>query len=88
MAKPAIAARELLAFIPVSWFEQNKEEPPTLLIDAAATKQAADNSKHHSQAKHMETFLAWIRHIIHEGLIRTQTIPRAVPTTLDLLDQR
>ena len=24
----------------------------------------------------METFLAWIRHIIREGYIHTQTIPR------------
>ena len=77
VAKTPIAARELLASIPVSWFDQNREEPTTLLIDAAATKQAADNPKHHSRAKHMETFLAWTRHVVHEGLIRTQTIPRA-----------
>ena len=77
VAKTTIAARELLASIPVSWFEQNKDAPTTLLIDAASTKQAADNPKHHSRAKHMETFLAWIRHVVHEGLIRTQTIPRA-----------
>ena len=76
VVKTAIAARELLASTPVSWFEQNKGEPTTLLIDAAATKQAAHNPKHHSRAKHMVTFLAWIRHVVHEGLIRTQTIPR------------
>ena len=76
MAKTTIAARELLASIPLSWSEENKDTPTTLLIDAAATKQAADNPKHHSRAKHMETFLAWIRHFIREGFIRTQTIPR------------
>ena len=76
MAKTAIAARELLASIPLSWSEQNRDTPTTLLIDAAATKQASDNLKHHSRTKHMETFLAWFRHVVREGLICTQTIPR------------
>ena len=77
VAKTTIAARGMLASIPLSWYDENKDEPTTLLIDAAATKQATDNPKHHSQAKHMETFLAWICHVVQEGLIRTQTIPRA-----------
>ena len=76
VAKTTIAARELLSSIPVSWFEQNSDTPTTLLIDAAATKQATDNPKHHSRSKHMETFLAWVRHVISEGLVQTQTIPR------------
>ena len=77
MAKTVIiAARELLASVPLSWSEQNRDTPTTLLINAAASKQASDNPKHHSRAKHMETFLAWIRHVVREGLIRTQTIPR------------
>ena len=58
VAKTTIAARELLASIPLSWYDENKDEPTTLLIDAAATKQATDNPKHHSRAKHMEIFLA------------------------------
>ena len=77
VAKTTIAARDLLASIPLSWYDENKDEPTTLLNDTAATKQATDNPKHHSRAKHMETFLAWIRHVVQEGLIRTQTIPRA-----------
>ena len=76
-AKQAIATRELLTSIPVSWFEHNKDNPTTILVDASATKQATDNPKHYSKAKHMETFLAWIRHVIKRGLIRTQQIPRA-----------
>ena len=70
MAKTTIAARELLSSIPISWFEQNNDTPTTLLIiDAAATKQATDNPKHHSRSIHMETFLAWVRHVISEGLV-------------------
>ena len=46
------------------------------MIDATATKQATDNPRHHSRAKHLETFLAWIRHVIKEGHIRTQKVPR------------
>jgi alkylated DNA nucleotide flippase Atl1 len=45
-----------------------------VLLDATATKQACDNPRHHSRAKHMETFLAWVRHVIQEGHIRTQNI--------------
>ena len=64
VAKTTIAARELLASIPLSWYDENKDKPTTLLIDAAATKQATDNPKHHSRAKHMEIFFAWIRHVV------------------------
>ena len=72
----AISVRELLSSIPLSWFQHNQHMPSTILIDATATKQATDNPKHFSRAKHMETFLAWVRHVIQEGFIRTQTIPR------------
>ena len=58
VAKTTIAAKELLASIPLSWSKENKDTPTTLLIDAAATKQASDNPKHHSRAKYMETFIA------------------------------
>ena len=69
VAKTTIAAKELLSSIPVSWFEQNSDTPTSLLIDAAATKQATDNPKHHYRSKHMETSLAWVRHVISEGLV-------------------
>jgi hypothetical protein len=54
----------------------NKDIPTTVLLNATATKQACDNSRHHSRAKHTETFLAWVRHVIQEGHIRPQNIPR------------
>ena len=76
IAKNAIAARDFFASIPVSWFTINKATPTTILIDASATKQATDNPRHHSRAKHFETFLAWIRHVIKDGYIRTQKVPR------------
>jgi hypothetical protein len=76
IAKNAIAARDFFASIPVSWFPLNKDTPTTILIDATATKQATDNPRHHSRAKHLETFLAWIRHVIKDGYIRTQKVPR------------
>ena len=62
--------------LPLSWFQHNQHLPTTILIEATATKQATDSPKHFSRAKHMETFLAWVRHVIQEGFIRTQTIPR------------
>jgi hypothetical protein len=74
--KNAIAVRDFMQCIPVSWYQVNKDVPTTILIDASATKQATDNPKHHSRAKHMETFLAWVRHVIKEGFIRTQKVPR------------
>ena len=76
MAKIVIAARELLLYIPLPWFQNNQHLPTTILVDAAATKQATDNPKDFSRVKHMETFLAWVRHVIQEGFIRTQTISR------------
>jgi hypothetical protein len=76
IAKNTIAARELMASLPLSWHLINKDIPTTVLLDATATKQACDNPRHHSRAKHMETFLAWVRHVIQEGHIRTQNIPR------------
>ena len=75
-AKNTIASRDFLQSIPLSWCSINKDHPTTILIDATATKQATDNPKHHSRAKHLETFLAWIRHVIKEGYIRTQKVPR------------
>jgi hypothetical protein len=60
----------------VSWHLINKDIPTAVLLDATATKQACDNPRHHSRAKHMETFLAWVRHVIQEVHIRTQNIPR------------
>ena len=75
-AKTATSVRELLSSIPLSWFQHNQHLPTTILIDATATKQTTDNPKHFSRAKHMETFMAWVRHVIQEGFIRTQTIPR------------
>jgi hypothetical protein len=74
--KNAISVREFLQSIPLSWFPINKDIPTTVLVDSTATKQATDNPKHHSRAKHLETFLSWIRHVIKEGFIRTQNIPR------------
>jgi hypothetical protein len=74
--KNTIAARDFMQFLPLSWYKINKDVPTTILIDASATKQATDNPKHHSRAKHMETFLAWVRHVIKTGFIRTQKIPR------------
>jgi hypothetical protein len=76
IAKNTIAARELMASLPLSWYEHNKDIATTVLLDATATKQACDNPRHHSRARHMETFLAWVRHVIQEGHIRTQNIPR------------
>ena len=76
IAKTVIAARELLAAIPLSWFRCNQHHPITILVDATATKQVTDNPKHFSRVRHMEAFLAWVRHVIKEGFIRTQTIPR------------
>ena len=49
VAKTTIAAREMLSSIPLSWYDENKDEPTTLLNDTAATKQATDNPKHHSR---------------------------------------
>jgi hypothetical protein len=64
IAKNTIAARERMASLPLSWHLINKDIPTTVLLDATATKQACNNPRHHSRAKHMETFLAWVRHDI------------------------
>ena len=84
-AKNAIAVRELLMSIPISWYQVNKDIPTTILIDASAAKQATDNPKHYSRAKHMETFLAWIRHAIKEGYVRSQKVPREDNSTADAM---
>jgi hypothetical protein len=57
MAKNTIASRELMTSLPLSWYVLNKDIPTT------------DNPRHHSRAKHMDTFLAWVRHVILEGHI-------------------
>jgi hypothetical protein len=67
-AKNTNASRELMA---PSIVVHGQQGHPT-----HGTKQATDNPRHHSRAKHMETFLAWVGHLIQEGHIRTQNIPR------------
>jgi hypothetical protein len=60
-----------MASLPLSGYVLNKGIPTTVLLDATANKRACD-----SRANHTETFLAWVRHVIQEGHIRTQNIPR------------
>jgi hypothetical protein len=76
IGKEIVSARTILKPLPLSWYEQNKDIPTTVFLDSSSAKQATDNPRHNSRSKHMETIIAWIRHIVQEGWVRTQTIPR------------
>jgi hypothetical protein len=76
ISKEIVSARTIMEPLPLSWHDQNKDIPTTVLVDSSSAKQATDNPRHNSRSKHMEVIIAWIRHIVQEGWVRTQTIPR------------